>query len=311
MRCPYCAEKIQRKAIVCKHCKRDLLPKPPTNPRKEKIVLFVILGLLGLCILITFIANAAQRAAIARDPVAATINAMDTATQRAIPTLTKTPRPTNTPKPTKTLRPTNTPKPTKTLRPTSTSVQDGAIQILMDVVGLTKEDASTAFEKMKAVGYSQLTRLEFEQETAPLKFYLADAGFTRKTILAFEGSELFGINQGGDKQLYDRDAGGVIDNIQNYVLPEEDKGTFIYFAQETVTNALKSPSTAKFPTSIFEMNEWKVGRDHDVVTVVSWVDAQNSFGAMIRSTFAVQFSYSTNELLYLLLDGQILFGSEQ
>ena len=305
MRCPYCAEKIQRKAVVCKHCKRDLPPKPPTNPRKKKIAFFVILGLLGLCILITLIANAAQKAAISRDPVAATINAMDTATQKAIPTLTKTP------KPTKTLRPTQTPRPTNTPKPTSTSVQDGAIQILMDVVGLTKEEASTAFEKMKAVGYSQLTKLEFEQETTPLKFYLGDAGFTRKTILVFEGSELFGINQGGDKQLYDRDAGGVIDNIQNYVLPEVDKGTFIYLAQETVTSALKSPSTAKFPTSIFEMNEWKVGRDHDVVTVVSWVDAQNSFGAMIRSTFAVQFSYSTNELLYLLLDGQILYGSEQ
>ena len=123
-------------------------------------------------------------------------------------------------------------------------------------------------------------------------------------------SELFGINQGGDKQLYDRDAGGVIDNIQNFLLPDQDKGLFISLAKEYVKNSLKSPSTAKFPSLIFEMNEWKVWRDHDVITVVSWVDAQNSFGAIIRSTFALQYSYTSTDLLYFLLDGQILYGFE-
>lgn len=285
-KCPYCKEKIRRGAVVCKHCGKDLSTKTAIGPKTPRSVILITFLLLNLCIIISVISNAMKKAEVARDPVAATINAMDTATQKAIPTIADTPK------------------------PTSTSLQDGSIQILMDVVGLTKEDAIIAFEKMKSVGYSRLTKLEFSKEMTPLKFYLANTEFTKTTILSFVESELFGINHGGDKQLYDRDAGGVLDNIQNYVLPEEDKGTYIGLAEQTVKSALKSPSTAKFPTSIFQMNEWKVGRDHDVVTVISWVDAQNSFGAMIRSNFAVQFSYSTNELLYLLLDGQILFGSE-
>ncbi len=285
-KCPYCKEKIRNGAVVCKHCGRDLSTKSTVSPKTQRSVTLLTLILLGLCLLIFTISNAIKKAEVARDPVAATINAMDTATQKAIPTITKTPK------------------------PTATSVQDGSIQLLMDVVGLTREDASIAFEKIISVGYSRLTKLEFSQEITPLKFYLANTEFTKPTILSFVGTELFGISHGGDYQLYDRDAGGVLDNIQNYVLQDGDKGTFIYLAEQTVKNALKSPSTAKFPGSVFEMNEWRVGRDHDVITVVSWVDAQNSFGAMIRSTFAVQFSYSTNELLYLLLDGQILYGSE-
>jgi hypothetical protein len=105
-RCPYCAERIQNKSIVCKHCGRNLPPKLATNPRTKRIVLLIIIGLIGLCLLLGIIGNIVNKATIARDPVSATIKAINTATEKAKSTLTKSP--------TSTQRPTRTPEPTPT-----------------------------------------------------------------------------------------------------------------------------------------------------------------------------------------------------
>lgn len=57
------------------------------------------------------------------------------------------------------------------------------------------------------------------------------------------------------------------------------------YAQLMVKNNLKAPSTAKFCNSAREMNAKNLGGTKWKVT--GWVDAQNSFGAMIRSDFEV------------------------
>lgn len=83
---------------------------------------------------------------------------------------------------------------------------------------------------------------------------------------------------------------------------------FMSDAENYVKQGLKAPSTADFPSQILS-GDWKVNRKDDVVTVSSYVDAQNSFGAMIRSNFIVQISYSTSSCLYLEIDGQVMYGT--
>lgn len=69
--------------------------------------------------------------------------------------------------------------------------------------------------------------------------------------------------------------------------------------QNGVKSILKSPSTAKFPN----ITNWYIGKDKEKIVVQSYVDAQNSFGAMIRSEFQVIFSSSGDTVTSLIMDG--------
>ncbi len=65
---------------------------------------------------------------------------------------------------------------------------------------------------------------------------------------------------------------------------------------------IKAPSTAKFASysdsTIVTDGGWPVV----TVSVISYVDAQNSFGAMLRQNFKVIVSYNYNTDKYTLLD---------
>lgn len=43
-----------------------------------------------------------------------------------------------------------------------------------------------------------------------------------------------------------------------------------------------------------EADEWVINKNGTVYTVSSWVDAENSFGAQIRSNFIVTYNWDGN-----------------
>jgi hypothetical protein len=60
--------------------------------------------------------------------------------------------------------------------------------------------------------------------------------------------------------------------------------------QEFVRDRLKSPSSSDFPFA--DYTSWRVGDDKYIIK--SYVDAQNTFGAMIRSDWKCEILYTGN-----------------
>ncbi len=68
-------------------------------------------------------------------------------------------------------------------------------------------------------------------------------------------------------------------------------------AQDVVKGRLRAPASAKFPSCALGITEYEIRAtpSKDKIWVFGHVDSQNSFGAMIRSEFAVTFR--TNQRL--------------
>lgn len=61
-------------------------------------------------------------------------------------------------------------------------------------------------------------------------------------------------------------------------------------AKRFVETTLMSPSTANFPSGMFDEN-YAVVQDGDVYAVTSYVDAQNGFGATIRTYYTISLRF--------------------
>ena len=82
-----------------------------------------------------------------------------------------------------------------------------------------------------------------------------------------------------------------------------DKVMLMTVTEDYVKQFLVSPSSAKFPRN----QEWSISDNGSIIFVRSYVDAQNSFGAEIRSNFVARYSLPKVELQYLEIDGEVMY----
>lgn len=86
------------------------------------------------------------------------------------------------------------------------------------------------------------------------------------------------------------DKGKKVADLEDYLLTSEELAQLKTWTKDTVTSILKAPSTAKFPGGFLTPYEgWAFSKKGNVYSVSSYVDSQNSFGAMMRSKFTIQF----------------------
>lgn len=114
---------------------------------------------------------------------------------------------------------------------------------------------------------------------------------------------------GGATFYEDGEVKHTISDIENRKIDSMARIQYYDIAKEIVKANLKSPKSADFPTLMFSSSDIAMQRNGDMVAVQSYVDSQNSFGAMVRSKWTVEFlvidmdsfSYQT---IYINIDGK-------
>lgn len=88
---------------------------------------------------------------------------------------------------------------------------------------------------------------------------------------------------------------GVYNQNYLYIRDVSNKfGTYRDKTMDIIKANLKAPSTAKFPGSLWNGYEnWTYAIRDNYLTISSYVDAQNSFGAAIRTEFIVQYTFES------------------
>ena len=81
-----------------------------------------------------------------------------------------------------------------------------------------------------------------------------------------------------------------------------DRLNYMTSTEYTVKSLLKSPKSADFAGG----NGWNFGQNQYYVAVQSYVDAQNSFGAEIRSEFTFIYFADTSTIAYAVFDGEVI-----
>lgn len=80
----------------------------------------------------------------------------------------------------------------------------------------------------------------------------------------------------------------------NYSSKTDDELAIKMYVKDIVKEKLKSPSTANFPS----YSTWNVSKSGNTYSVSSYVDAENGFGAEIRTYFSVDVTISDGMMSY-------------
>ena len=127
--------------------------------------------------------------------------------------------------------------------------------------------------------------------------YRVATEYEDNVILYLNKDKTVNLVKYADHKLYTK--GKVKANLQDYIIDMDEVNDLMIRCEEVVKSVLKSPSTAKFPN----YTGWGFTQKKKGVYLVSgYVDAQNSFGAEMRSNFS--FKIKNDKIESFVFDGQ-------
>ena len=175
-------------------------------------------------------------------------------------------------------------------------------ELLIKKYNLSQEEANKVIEIIDNCGYSNYYsnyKLEKGMDNSEIENSIGFEIMNGKNIVGFvdiKDNVVYQI-QYSDKFLYQN--GAIQHNLSEYLITSDEKSFYIFQTEEAIKQILQAPSTAKFP---WDYNEYNVKKKDGSVIVQGYVDSQNGFGAMLRSTYQV--TYTNSIITSLIFDGE-------
>ena len=190
----------------------------------------------------------------------------------------------------------------------STPSVNNNVKMLMTESGLSQEVCEQVYAQLQECGIETITDIKTIVESDGTWYSCrikSDKYYGSGVVNIVPKKGLESLNWGG-ATIYNSETLKNPKHLDDYALPYGADASYMLQVENTIKNYLKSPSTAEFPSRFFS-DEWSFEYSYKdgIATVSSYVDAQNSFGAMIRSPFVVKIDVKKNAVIYVNLDGQI------
>ena len=185
--------------------------------------------------------------------------------------------------------------------PTSDSKKDKGI--VANYINVTDEQGAEIDNVLNSCGISSVQKIEHD-ELLDNAHFEGETGYRIKInndldniILYLNTDNTIYLLKYSDYELYSN--GSVNSSIDDYTFTIEEISKWQVLCQDKIKELLKSPSSAKFPN----YTEWGFKKEKNIVTIQGYVDADNSFGANLRSTFQFIIDSDTNTIQSLIFDG--------
>lgn len=139
--------------------------------------------------------------------------------------------------------------------------------------------------------------LDNAHEDGETGYRVKGSGIDNVIMYIGEDGEINSIRY-ADNDLY-KD-GGLIATIDDYAVSISEFSQYHVLCENAVKSVLKSPSSAKFPL----YDQWGCQKEKDTIMISGYVDADNDFGASVRSEFLFTINTETKEIQSFIFDGQ-------
>lgn len=192
----------------------------------------------------------------------------------------------------------------------SLSSEEGLIAVLNEI--MPGETAKKAYDILvNQIGFTDITYIG--QNAMGATNFDFDSKEYKFTLTA--GDDVYRIFQpnGGAVFYEDGEVKVTVSELKDRTISHYDRTSYYFMAQMIVEQGLKNPKSAKFPSIITRPEEIAMSKNGDIIAVQSYVDAQNSFGATMRSKWTVQYQVIDIDTysyvpLYLGIDGEVIYG---